>query len=76
MAVRKNRLLRAVTDAEVENVVKLWVRYAGDRKADDRDCGDKFLGREARHTGMTHRSHSNDARRPTMPSRQDSDSDS
>jgi len=30
-SVRRNKLLRKVTRAEVEMVVKLWLRYAADR---------------------------------------------
>jgi len=30
-SVRRNKLLRKVTRAEVETVVKLWLRYAVDR---------------------------------------------
>jgi len=30
-SVRRNRALRKVTRAEVETVVKLWLRYAVDR---------------------------------------------
>jgi hypothetical protein len=30
-AVRKNHLLRKITNAEVEGAVKLWLRFAADR---------------------------------------------
>jgi hypothetical protein len=30
-SVRRNRLLARATRAEIENIVKLWLRYAGDR---------------------------------------------
>ena len=59
-SVRRNRLLKKVTRAEVEMVVKLWLRYAIDRSG----------GRNVR-TGSVRRA----AKRSSCGDQVDSDSD-